>query len=473
MRSSVAVLVILALYSSSVAAVGPLAGEVRKFESLGLTSAEACKIADCGEAAFLSGLPAEEAKARSKAVIGGRTSYSGFFTTNEEFNSNMFFWFFPSADGNKDAPVLLWLQGGPGGSSLFGLFVENGPLGVNKELKLTDRAVNWNSKYHVLYIDNPVGTGFSFTDSDEGYAKYETDVARDLYSALTQFFFVFSEYQGNDFYVTGESYAGHYVPAISYKIHEENQKGPGVFINLKGLGIGDGWCDPETMVPQYADIMFNMGLADENEAEFIRTGSEEIVGAMQTGDYLKAFHLWDALVNGDQTGFPPYFTNITGSSNYFNILRSDSPPEFVYYGQYLELAETRKNIHVGNITYGGGDKVEKMIEDDVMRSMKPLFPTLLANYKVLIYSGQLDVIIGATLSEAFLKSLEWDGRDKYLAAQKQVWKINPKDVEVAGFVREAGPLTQAIVRGAGHLVPYDQPDRGFDLLDRWITGRGY
>ena len=95
----------------------------------------------------------------------------------------------------------------------------------------------------MLYIDNPVGTGFSFTDSDAGYANNEDDVARDLYSALDQFFTLFGSYRANDFYVTGESYAGKYVPAISYKIHQENAVAKRK-INLKGLAIGDGLCDP-------------------------------------------------------------------------------------------------------------------------------------------------------------------------------------------------------------------------------------
>lgn len=165
MQSAAVVVLLFALLSASEARFGPLAKEVRLAEAPEGRSASACDAFDCGDPAFLSGLPADEAKAKSRVDIGGRTSYSGFFTTNDKYNSNMFFWFFPSADGNKDAPVVLWLQGGPGGSSLFGLFVENGPLGVDSKLKLTDRAVNWNSKYHVLYIDNPVGTVRNFYGS--------------------------------------------------------------------------------------------------------------------------------------------------------------------------------------------------------------------------------------------------------------------------------------------------------------------
>ena len=143
---------------------------------------------------------------------------------------------------------MLWLQGGPGASSLYGLFVENGPLQVTKDLKVFERNHTWNRDFAILYFDQPVGTGFSFTDSDEGYARNEVDVARDMYEALKQFFTLYEDYRGNPFYVAGESYGGKYVPAITYKIHKEGDNATKVGINLQGMLVGDGLCDPQNMV---------------------------------------------------------------------------------------------------------------------------------------------------------------------------------------------------------------------------------
>lgn len=94
---------------------------------------------------------------------------------------------------------------------MFGLFVQNGPYYITKDGQLKLRSVPWTSRFSVLYVDNPVGTGYSFTDDKKGYARNETDVGRDLLEALLQFFTLFYEYAGNDFYVTGESYAGVYL----------------------------------------------------------------------------------------------------------------------------------------------------------------------------------------------------------------------------------------------------------------------
>jgi vitellogenic carboxypeptidase-like protein len=171
----------------------------------------------------------------------------------------MFFWFFPSLNGHhRDTPVILWLQGGPGSSSLFALFTEIGPIYVDANGNIQSRALTWNQNYHLLFIDNPVGTGFSFTSHEQGYARSQDDVARDLYNALTQFFQIYSEYASNPFYVSGESYAGKYVPSITYRIHVENQN-PHVKtrINLKGMTIGNGLCDPVNQ-NMYGDFLFQV-----------------------------------------------------------------------------------------------------------------------------------------------------------------------------------------------------------------------
>ena len=115
---------------------------------------------------------------------------------------------------NQNAPLILWLQGGPGGSSLFGLFIEHGPFYVTDQLELMPRSTAWSLPYNVLYIDQPVGTGFSFTKNDRGYATNQEMVANDLYEAMKQFYALFPSLLQQDLYVTGESYAGNVTKSI-------------------------------------------------------------------------------------------------------------------------------------------------------------------------------------------------------------------------------------------------------------------
>ena len=153
-------------------------------------------------------------------------SYSGFITVNQTTNSNLFFWFFPAENGNKSAPLILWLQGGPGSSSMFGLLKENGPfiadVDKNGHPFVRSNPFSWSAEHNLLYIDNPVGTGFSFAQSPEAYHSRLEDSTEDLYRFLQQFYQMFPELRLNQFFPFGESYAGKYVPSLAYKIHREN-----------------------------------------------------------------------------------------------------------------------------------------------------------------------------------------------------------------------------------------------------------
>lgn len=154
------------------------------------------------------------------------TSYAGYFTVNEATGSNLFWWLFEAQnapDGPANAPLLIWLNGGPGASSMGGVFTENGPFAVSEDgSTLVMRNASWNNKYNVMFIDNPVGTGFSYTTSSEGFVTDQTEVAADLYSLLYQFYAQYPAYMDVPLYICGESYAGKYVPALATVVHQAN-----------------------------------------------------------------------------------------------------------------------------------------------------------------------------------------------------------------------------------------------------------
>ncbi|RXN33407.1 putative serine carboxypeptidase CPVL [Labeo rohita] len=405
---------------------------------------EAGKIEEAKKLSLVGPLPGADVK-----------SYSGYLTVNKTYNSNLFFWFFPAQERPETAPVLLWLEGGPGSSSLFSLFVEHGPYFVHKNLTLGYRDFPWTSRYSVLYIDNPVGTGWSFTEDDRGFAQNQDDVGRDLYSALTQFFQIFSEFQSNPFYATGESYAGKYVPAIGYYIHKNNPSAE-VKINFTGVAIGDGLCDPELMLGGYADFLYQSGLVDELQKQHVQSQMDAVVKLIQEQKWVEAFEVFDRVLSGDLVPYPSYFQNVTGCTNYLNYVQCQEPPDLEYFSAFVTLPDVRRSIHVGNLTFHDGSDVEKYLLQDV-----------------LIYSGQLDVIVAATLTERFLPTVNWSRADEYKKAERFHWKVRPSDTEVAGYVRQVGELFQVIVRGGGHILPYDQPERSFDMIDRFLSKDGF
>jgi len=113
-----------------------------------------------------------EARARSRVVepqSGEPMGEAGFLTTDEATAKHMFYWFFEAQSGDPAAPLVVWLQGGPGGSSMFGLFSEMGPYALTAQLEPVRRNTTWNRDYAMLFIDNPVGAGFSFTEQPDGF----------------------------------------------------------------------------------------------------------------------------------------------------------------------------------------------------------------------------------------------------------------------------------------------------------------
>ncbi|XP_065176054.1 probable serine carboxypeptidase CPVL [Sycon ciliatum] len=451
-----------------------------RFRSMMPKKWKACGDGNAGSPLFLTpfiynGSIDQAVKLSRVEGVGEVASYSGYLTVNEKYGSNMFFWFFPAQEDPENAPVVLWLQGGPGASSLFGLFVELGPLSATKDGKIGEMPVTWNKKFSLLYIDNPVGTGYSFTNDKAGYASNEGDVTRDLFTAINQFFAIFENYQTNGFYVTGESYAGKYVPELCRRIVQWNSGNPHAMINFKGMAIGDGWTDPLSMYPAYPDLMHQLSVIDSAQAEYAaKVIDGSIVPAIARGDFLEAFMLDDSFMGGDLTKYPTWYFNATGSNNYFNILHTDSPPEEGYFGPVLVSDAVRRAIHVGNMPYGHGNIVEDLLRADIANSSLPAFLEVLNSenglYKVMVYNGQLDIIVGVPLTERMCSLMDWPGKTEFISAKREVWRLSKSDPEVAGYVRTVRNLQQVVVRGAGHMVPFDQPERALDMITRFIEG---
>lgn len=430
---------------------------------------------DVGEPLFLTPL-IENGKieeARKKASVehkemGLVNSYAGYLTVNKEYNSNLFFWFFLAKYDPKHAPVVLWLQGGPGASSLFGLFLENGPFIITSNITLAQRKYSWNLSHNLLYIDNPVGTGYSFTKNDKGYATNQTDVGRDIHTALVQFFKLFPELQDNDFFVTGESYGGKYVPAVSHAIKDYNIKAE-TKINLKGLAIGNGFTDPENQL-LYGDYLYQLGIIDFNGRNLFHQYEKKAHDLIEQKKYIEAFELFNSLLDGDY-GSPSLFTNITGFNYYFNYLQTKETNESQWMSEWVQRPDVRRAIHVGNCTFNVEAKiVEDHLKGDIMQSLAVLISDLTQHYRVLIYNGQLDIIVAYPLTVNYLQNLKWSSADKYKTAARKQWWVNG---ELAGYAKIVDNLTEVLVRNAGHMVPYDQPRWALDLITRFTRNKKF
>jgi len=127
----------------------------------------------------------------------------------------------------------------------------------------------------------------------------------------------------------------------------------------------------------------------------------------------------------------------------------------------------------------GNNTVETYLLNDWMQSIRPWLVELLDSYPVLIYNGANDIILSAPNCENFLRTLQWNNSSAWHGAERTIWKVSPTDFEVAGWVRQQTTpldqpgLTYVVVRDAGHLLPQDQPERGMDMIRRWINKKPF
>jgi len=174
------------------------------------------------------------------------------------------------------------MTGGPGCSSLVALFNENGPYTINEDLSLSINPYSWNTNANVLWIDQPTNTGYSYSDFGDLGVTNEAEMAEDMYEFFQTFFTKYPKYAPLPFYVTGESYAGHYIPALSAKIFRENMNNTkGIRINLRGLAIGNGLVDPLLQYPEYAPYAYDHGVVSQTEFDLMSALSPICTGLIQ------------------------------------------------------------------------------------------------------------------------------------------------------------------------------------------------
>ncbi|XP_013080651.2 probable serine carboxypeptidase CPVL [Biomphalaria glabrata] len=388
------------------------------------------------------------------------TSYSGFITVDELIGNHLFFWFFPATNSDPNAPLVIWLNGGPGVSSELGLFHENGPLKFreteNGEVGYERRNNSWAETFSMLYIDNPVGVGFSYSDNgEEGYRSTQEEYIRDLYEFIQQFYVMFPEYLQRELYIGGQSYAGKYVPAFAYRIHEEIQDNR-TNIPLTGIYLGGPLIDLEVQGPIQADLFYSLGFISAKQKQDFEIRSKEFIRDIVSGQ--KKFNVFHDFEKVFLLGVcPGCWDNLRQLKN--------APYESVLKVMLL----LRELVHAGNKPFRDfNTNVLVKLTSDYFVSTTVQFTKLMDNYKVLVFVGSDDGVISSPSVEALLTSIPWSLQSEYNDAKRLVWAGLEKN-DVKGFYTRVGQFCRVTVLGAGHQVPYDQPENTLIMMTEFIN----
>lgn len=392
--------------------------------------------------------------------LGNVVSYSGYFTVNKNLTcgNHLFFWFFPAVRDWEKAPVILWLQGGPGSSSMYGLFELNGPFDSRPE-GLISRNTSWNNFGNVIYIDNPVGVGFSFS-TNKCYPRSISTVSEELYSALEQFFLLFPELQNNAFYLTGESFAGHYIPSLGALIDKKNSK-KCVQINMKGVIMGNP--NMKLACHDYGSFLYQVGLVDEALRDELYESQRKMKAHIEEKNYTAAYTDWDHIISDLILGKPDIPSQYT-------ILTE--PPDNSTYTTYLNTTEIRDQVHAGSQEFFdfSQDAFDNLI-GTIPQSFAPDVEKLLntKKYVVAFYSGNLDIICLYTSSECIMRGLKWPGRENYLNATRNNWYLNG---QLVGWFKTADNLLlDILVKDAQHAAIYSKRDVTYRMMESIVSAK--
>eukprot|EP00043_Microstomoeca_roanoka_P001212 m.31543 g.31543 ORF g.31543 m.31543 type:complete len:460 (+) comp10694_c0_seq1:946-2325(+) len=403
------------------------------------------------------------------------------------------YWLVESERTPASDPVVFWFNGGPGCSSLDGFFYELGPLHIVEPIKdpqapeLYLNPYRWSKNATVVFLEAPAGVGFSYADTPAGLVTNDTQTAEDNYAALVAFFKAYPEYQNNQLFIAGESYAGAYVPMLALQVLQHNAAGDATKLNLQGIlvgngVIGNGALDDATSQRVYAEFyrghalvsstLFETILQDCDDFKDVSSAAckkalNEMTAAISN---VNVYDIYEPCIN---SGFPPLKTHGYSKRPLLSFESGDQvsgPSECIDAGAattYLNLANVREAIHVKSESDIGkwvicSDKVDYHVTQG---SLMPAYKnTIIPKIRVLIFNGDVDACVPFTHNEWWTSNLNMTVTSPWRA-----WAV---ENQVAGYVVEYGNHFQfATVKGSGHMVPQYRPQQAEAMFSRFITNQ--
>ncbi|GJJ11360.1 hypothetical protein Clacol_005592 [Clathrus columnatus] len=406
--------------------------------------------------------------------------YSGYFDidVNTKGVKSLFYWSFESRSSPKDDPLILWLNGGPGCSSLTGLLFELGPCSISDNgANTTINKHSWNSHANVIFLDQPVNVGYSYS-TDGSTINNTPDAANDVWAFLQLYFQQYPQYAKLPFHIAAESYGGIYGPNIASVIYKRNTDlslapVPGIIeINLASIALGNGLTSPYEQfasIPDFACEGLYPVWSDPNGPE-----CQALRGKVPWCQSVPAaLYCWSQLYGSFQTlGLNPYDVRQPCD-------RAENPmcyEEMKWIELYLNKAEVKAQLNVPRELLFQSCNTEMtqafMTQGDSMHDAAALLPPLLqSGIRVLVYAGVADFMCNFMGNERWVNNLENLFHDEFVASKQTPWVL-PGNSKPSGYFRTAGGgagnLTFVAIYEAGHMVPYDQPEAALNLIENWV-----
>ncbi|RMZ84770.1 hypothetical protein DV737_g931, partial [Chaetothyriales sp. CBS 132003] len=412
--------------------------------------------------------------------------HAGQIEVDAQTNAHMFFWLFHNRHISDRQRTVIWLNGGPGCSSMDGALMEIGPYRVREGGRLVYNAGSWDEFANIVFVDNPVGTGFSYVNGD-GYLHELQEMADYFIVFLEKWFGLFPELEHDDVYLAGESYAGQHIPYIAKTLQDRNSKVAGqagkVPWNLKGLLIGNGWISPPEQYRSYLQFAYDEGLLqggtrEANEVEALYSDCLKELNKPTAGEKVDIYvceRILTEVLRVTQKG--------GRCINMYDIRLTDDypscgmawPPDLADVQPYLRQKNVTDALHINHDMRTGwvecNGKVSSNFRASHSKPSRDLLPALLeSGLRILLFSGAKDYICNHLGTEDLISNLHWSGATGLelspgVIAPRHEWLFEGQS---AGYYQEARNLTYLLIHNSSHMVPFDYPRRTRDMLDRFI-----
>lgn len=429
--------------------------------------------------------------------------YAGYVPVDENQDRALFYYFVEAEIGPASKPLVLWLNGGPGCSSVgTGAFSEHGPFRPSGGGSLVRNDYSWNKEANMLYLESPAGVGFSYSADQSFYDLVnDTITVQDNFAFLQNWFLKFPEYKNRDLFITGESYAGHYVPQLADLIVKSGLK-----LNLKGIALGNPLLEFSTDLNSEGDFYWSHGLISNPTYELLnavcntsqlwreRIGHSLSASCSKVSDQLKAeipnaIDLYDVTANvclsfgasllGVQNNpLTPRFRLFSSTESLREALSQQKAQENIdpcvqeETSVYLNRKDVQESFHAKLVGTPKWNICSGVVNYDLRNLEIPTIDVVgsLVNsgVRVLVYSGDQDSAIpftgSRTLVEGLAKKLGLNATVPYTP-----WF---EDKQVGGWTQVYGDiLTFSTIRGGSHLAPFSSPGRSLALFAAFLSGK--
>ncbi|XP_059646036.1 serine carboxypeptidase-like 45 isoform X2 [Cornus florida] len=410
--------------------------------------------------------------------------FAGYITIDEKQNKALFY-YFVEAETNlpSSKPLVLWLNGGPGCSSVgAGAFCEHGPFKPSGNV-LVKNEYSWNKEANMLYLESPAGVGFSYSANKSFYTSVNDDLtAKDNLAFLEGWFEKFPEYKNRDLFITGESYGGHYVPQLAHLIIQSNVKWK---FNLKGIAIGNPLLEFNTDFNGRAEFFWSHGLISDATYEAFTSlcNYSQIRRQIQTGSLTpvcsrvikQVSREISRFINTYDVSLDVCLSSIASQSQVLNQLQETKKIDVCIEDetvQYLNREDVQKVLHARLVGVTKWTVCSEVVRYDMQDLEVPTIHVLgslvKSGIRVLVYSGDQDSVIPLTGTRMLV-----NGIAKEIGLNTTVpYRSWFEGRQVGGWTQVYNDiLSFATIRGASHEAPFSQPERSLVLFNAFLGGK--